>query len=126
MLNKKRILVINDEQDILFQVKRWLKTAGYFVKITKTAIHGIELLRTGYFDLILLDFNLEKEKIGSKTAKTFIPLFKIINPLIPIIIMSSSNPNLNHKDLKVSGIFAIRSSLWKDLPAKIKQVLDKH
>lgn len=123
MQGEKRILVVNDEREMSKQIKRWLDNAGYGVKCTVTAERALELFRNDNFDLILLDFNLKKEKNGAKTAKTFIPLFKDINPLVPIILISATEPNLVKETFDVAAVFNVRSSIWKNLPLIVNQVL---
>ena len=91
--DKKRILIINDEKEMLEQIKRWLIIAGYMVQCTLTAENGIRMLNEDKFDLILLDYHLKAERTGAKTAKTFIPLFKNLRPSIPICCGRVSIPN---------------------------------
>lgn len=122
---KKRILVVNDEREMLVQIKRWLAIAGYLVKCTVTAENGIKLFSKKHFDLVVLDYHLKEEKAGEKTARTFIPVFKNINPSVPIVILSATETNLNKDDLGVSAVFIVRSAIWKTLPNIVEQVLEK-
>jgi len=126
MNNRKSILVVNDEEDMLTHIERWLLMAGFTVKCTITAEKGLQLFKEAQFDLVLMDFNLKKERNGSKTAKLFIPMFKKINPLIPIIIISATEPNLKKEDLNVSAVFIVQGSLWKNLPLAINRVLQNN
>ena len=120
---QKSILVVNDEKEMLDQINRWLVIAKYAVKCTLTAEEGIELFSKNNFDLILIDYHLKEEKSGAKTARSFIPLFKNINPSIPIIIISATEPSLNKDELDVAAVFIVRSTLWKNLPLIVNQVL---
>uniref|UniRef100_A0A7V0Z4Y1 Response regulator transcription factor n=1 Tax=candidate division WOR-3 bacterium TaxID=2052148 RepID=A0A7V0Z4Y1_UNCW3 len=54
----KKILVIDDEDDILDFVERVLKDAGFVVYKTKDAKQGLIVLQTEKIDLILLDIML--------------------------------------------------------------------
>jgi len=54
----KKILVIDDEDDILDFVERVLKDAGFVVYKAKDAKQGLTVLQTEKIDLILLDIML--------------------------------------------------------------------
>uniref|UniRef100_A0A7C6AFH8 Response regulator transcription factor n=1 Tax=candidate division WOR-3 bacterium TaxID=2052148 RepID=A0A7C6AFH8_UNCW3 len=54
----KKILVIDDEDDILDFVERVLKDAGFVVYKAKDAKQGLIVLQTEKIDLILLDIML--------------------------------------------------------------------
>lgn len=51
--NSKKILIIEDEQDIAKTMKRILETEGYTVEYTLDPKKGIEMVKK--FDLLLLD-----------------------------------------------------------------------
>ncbi len=121
---KKRILVVNDEEDMLEQINRWLAIAGYLVQSAITAEQGLKLFREDQYDLIVLDYHLKAEKTGAKTAKTFIPLFKNINPLVPIVIISATETKLDQNKLGVSAVFIVKGSLWKNLSSIIEQAFN--
>jgi len=120
---QKRILVVNDEPEMLDQIQRWLRIAGYFVTCTKTAEEGVKLFGDNHFDLVLLDYNLKAEKMGGRTAKTFIPFFKKLNPTIPIVIISATESRLNKDELGVAQVLILHQAIWKNLSNLIKEIL---
>jgi len=122
---QKRILVVNDEQEMLDQIQRWLGVAGYVVRCTMTAEDGIKLFSQSHFDLVLLDYNLKAEPIGARTAKMFIPLFKKLNPTIPIVIVSATESQLNKNELGVADVFILNRAIWRNLLNLINVVLAK-
>ena len=119
---QKSILVVNDEQDMLDQIQRWLGVAGYAVMCTMTAEDGVKLFGQSHFDLVLLDYNLKAESVGARTAKTFIPLFKKLKPAIPIIIISATESQLNKDELGVADVFILHRAIWRKLLDVIKQI----
>ena len=121
--DKKNILVVNDEKAMLDQIRRWLVAAGYLVESTLTAEDGLKLFTQGHFDLVLLDYNLKTESAGARTARTFIPLFKKLNPTIPIVIISATETNLNKEKLGVVAVFILHRAIWKNLPNLIDEIL---
>jgi CheY-like chemotaxis protein len=120
---QKNILVVNDEQEMLDQIQRWLGIAGYVVRCTMTAEDGIKLFGQNHFDLVLLDYNLKEERTGARTAKTFIPLFKKLNPKIPIVIISATESKLNKDELGVAAVFILHRAIWRNLSNLIKEIL---
>ncbi|MDZ7331021.1 MAG: response regulator [candidate division KSB1 bacterium] len=120
---QKRILVVNDEREMLDQIHRWLTLAGYVVKCTNTAEDGIRIFRETHFDLVLLDYNLKQERNGARTAKTFIPRFKQLNPTIPIIIISATESRLDKDELGVAGVMILHQAIWKELANEIAKII---
>lgn len=120
---QKNILVVNDEELMLEQIQRWLGIAGYGVMCTITAQEGIKLFGQNHFDLVLLDYNLKLEPMGARTAKTYIPLFKKLNPIIPIVIISACEFTLNKDDLGVAAVFILHRACWKNLSSLINEVI---
>ena len=120
---QKSILVVNDEQEMLDQIQRWLGIAGYAVNCTLTAEDGVKLFDQNHFDLVLLDYNLKAEPIGARTAKMFIPLFKKLNPIIPIVIVSATESKLNKDELGVADVFILHRAIWRNLLNLINGIL---
>lgn len=57
-LNNKRILMIDDEQDILLPLKYRLESSGYDIRTATTGVEGLEKARKESPDLIVLDLML--------------------------------------------------------------------
>lgn len=122
-LKKRHILVINDEKEMLDQIKRWLDIAGFGVRCTLTAEDGIKLFSDNQFDLVLLDYNLKAENVGARTAKTFIPQFRELNPKVPIVISSATEPKLNKEELGVAAVLILQQTIWKNLSNLIAELI---
>jgi DNA-binding response OmpR family regulator len=58
MAEKKRILVVDDEQDILDLLTELLTGHGYAVETALDAAGALEHVRASIFDAAILDFNL--------------------------------------------------------------------
>lgn len=54
-MEQKRILLVDDEQDILTSVKMFLETQGYYVETTDNGKDALDILKKEKFDLVLLD-----------------------------------------------------------------------
>lgn len=53
-----RVLAIDDEQVVCESIRRVLTGEGYFVETTTSPREGVELLRKGTYDLLLLDIKM--------------------------------------------------------------------
>lgn len=123
MNERKRLLVINDEPDMIDQLDRWLSKEGYTVDSTLQGKEAVERVQNDHYDLILLDYNLKKEKDGEKTAKAFIPQITKANPLIPIIVISATERNISANSLGVKNVLIVDSTFWKKLLNLVKITL---
>ncbi|MBE3097858.1 MAG: response regulator [Planctomycetes bacterium] len=87
MANKKTVIVIDDDPDVLEATKVTLEGSGYAAVTAMSGPEGLSRIRQGGIDCIILDVMMAKEtegfhiaqdlKADSKTAK------------IPIIMMTS-------------------------------------
>lgn len=75
---KKRILVIDDDEQVLISLECLLENEGYETTTAWSGQEGLALLRSNEFDLVLLDDylrDIEHEEIfGEIRAMTFQPL----------------------------------------------------
>ena len=65
-----RILIVDDDPDIIFTLKMVLEAEKFEVLSAKTGIEGLERVYLDYPDLILLDLMLESYDTGFTVAKT--------------------------------------------------------
>ncbi len=87
-MKSKKILVLDDDRIVLESCKRVLEAEGFKVFLVSSAREAVELLTTGYFDLMIMDVKMPEhdgmyllEKIKEKW-----PLD--IWPELPVVVMS--------------------------------------
>ncbi|MFQ5631202.1 MAG: GAF domain-containing protein, partial [bacterium] len=111
----RRVLVVNDELDMLNKIKWKLQTAGYSVTGTEYGRDAIHICNRGQFDAILMDYHLKKDTGRSCTAFDFIPAIRNTLPTTPIILTSAS---LREKPAG-TGMFdyflEINAAFWDDV-----------
>ncbi|HVP16675.1 MAG TPA: response regulator [candidate division Zixibacteria bacterium] len=56
--NKKRILIVDDDEAVLESIGDYLALKGYIVDTAKTGTEAIEKSRKGFFNLAILDIRL--------------------------------------------------------------------
>ncbi|PAB58596.1 response regulator transcription factor [Anaeromicrobium sediminis] len=93
-MDKKRILVVEDEQKILDVVKAYLKKEGYEVLVATNGERALEIFEEEIIHLVVLDLMLPKtsgEEVCSKIRTT---------SDIPIIMLTAKN----EEDEKIQGL----------------------
>ncbi len=61
MEDKKRVLIVEDDQDISMIEEAYLEAAGFETKIIVDGVKAVDLLEKEKFDLILLDLMLPRK-----------------------------------------------------------------
>ena len=82
--NKKTILLIEDDEAVLFAMERYLRSVGFELIIAKDGIEGIKKVKSGGYDLVITDIVMPHVSgTGIVTV-----LKKNVNPQIPIIAIT--------------------------------------
>lgn len=100
----KRILVVDDDEDILFIVERILTDAGFQTRGTSFSEGVVQLAEKFQPELILLDYMLTDGNGGDICRE-----FKQHGALneVPVIMFSAyTNPNLNFDDFGCDSFIA--------------------
>jgi CheY-like chemotaxis protein len=126
MVEKKRILLIDDEKDLCFFLKTNLENTGEFdVLVSNRGNKGIELAQGEKPDLILLDI-LMPEMSGDEVAE--ILLENPVTAKIPIIFLTAmvTKEEIGDVMLKKRGgrNFIAKPVTTKEVVAAIKKVLE--
>lgn len=90
-----KILVVDDEQSILFFMKEALTKKGYQVDSATSAEMGISKVKQDAFSLIVLDVRLP-----GMSGIDAIKKFRGLDPLVPIIIMTA----YGNRDLAIRAV----------------------
>ncbi len=84
----KKILVVDDEEDIRESVKQVLETMNYQVNLASSGREALELLQKNIFDLVLLDIlmpqmsgtqTLEKIRTNPKTKDQKVAFLTVVD-----------------------------------------------
>jgi len=82
MPEKSKIMVVDDDHDVLEVCRIVLEREGFAVSTARSAAEGRERLRAALPDLLILDIMMEEADSGFKLAQEF-------GPSLPIIVLSS-------------------------------------
>ncbi len=100
---EKKILIIDDDEDLLLGLTPRLKTSGYAVVWAGDAVAAISVARKEAPDLVILD-------LGLPAGDGFLVLnrLKTLSDLatIPVIVLSARDPGLNKKRALEAGALA--------------------
>lgn len=124
MANKKLILVIDDDLDIVDSVEVILTKNGFEVVKAMSGADGIEAATSRNPDLILCDMMMERVDSGSKVAEEL----RKKNMKVPIFLLSSignaTASNIEIDKLGFNGVFQKPVDPSR-LVSTIKKVLDR-
>ena len=90
MKDKTKILLVDDEQDILELIKYHLEKEGFIVKIVYNGIQALEIARIFLPDLILLDVMMP-EMDGIETCKEIRQDRRLKNTLVALLTARSED-----------------------------------
>jgi DNA-binding NtrC family response regulator len=83
MEKKGRILLVDDDEGVLFTTKAIFEFANYSVQTVESGRGCFEALKEGSFDVVILDIQL-----GDMNGLEVLREIKRLQPKLPVIIMS--------------------------------------
>ncbi len=119
MAEPVRVLLVDDEEDVLESVGFWLTSKGYHITKAKNGEAALEILKEGRHDVVFLDVVMPILD-GIETLRRL----RAFNKMIPVILVTASNFTDENryagaKALGISGLFPKGSSL-----TQLTQVLE--
>ncbi len=103
-MSDKKILVIDDDPDILDSIKAVLSSKGFKVVTATDGKDGVEKFKSEKPDIVLCDMMMEKVDAGSKVAE----LIRKEDKKTPVYLLSSignaTASNISVSDLGFNGV----------------------
>jgi DNA-binding response OmpR family regulator len=100
-MDRKKVLVVDDDRDFTHVISVYLKAYGYDVVVASDAVEAITVAQTTRPDIILLDIGLPKEdgltvlnRLASSDRTT----------LIPVIVVTGKDPSLKKSCLAAGAM----------------------
>ena len=112
-MDKKRILLVDDEADFLEVIKNRLEVNGYLVLTASNGKEALELLKKEKVDAVLLDI-LMPQMNGIETLKKI----REDNKQLPVFMLTAYSDKINFglaNDLGASGYIVKTSDLQKEI-----------
>jgi len=115
----KKILVVDDDQDLLVVLRSFLEKNGYDVRVSISCEEGLQIFYSFQPDLVLLDINVGNED-GLAMCKKIKTQSDFLH--IPVILISA-----NHDALKFYQDFYANSYVEKPFKLNnLRQVVEMH
>ncbi len=114
----QRILIIDDDEDIIETVGSLLKFEGYNVDFATTTEQGVEMIKNAPPDLVLLDIMFPDKKTKGFDAAGEI---KAINPNLPLFVFTAINREYAFDFSKDD----IKADEFINKPVKVDRLVDK-
>ncbi len=124
MEDRKKILVVDDEEDLVIALSARLKAGGYEVLVARDGLEALTKARTLKPDLILLDLMLPKMD-GYKVAR----LLKLDQRYagIPILMLTARGQEMDQDLGRQAGVddYIVKPFDSTELMVRIKELLEK-
>jgi len=120
----ERILLVDDEVQIVRMEQQMLERLGYHVTVRTSSIEALEAFRAvpDKFDLVITDMTMPN-MTGVELAKKIIE----IRPDIPMIICTGFSEKISEHKAIAMGIrgYVMKPAVKRELAKKIRKVLDQ-
>ena len=118
--NKKRVLLVDDDPDFLFQQRIQLEASGYAVMDADGVEPALKILQTGSFDIAIIDLMMEETDAGFRLSREI----KKINPSLPVIIISgvASETGIEFDTATKEERSWIKADAMLDKPVRFEQL----
>lgn len=119
-----KILIIDDEANILFMLKKMLERYGYETELASNGVEGIEQFKKSNPDLVITDI-IMPEKEGLETIREM----KRIKSDVKLIAMSGGGKVSAENYLTIARIFGASKLIAKpftikDMLSAVRELLD--
>lgn len=99
-MEKGKILIVDDEEDIIMSFQLILEDEGYYVETTKSAKEALQKLKKADFDLVLSDMRMPE-----MTGEEFLEELRKFNKITSFIVMTAYGTIENAVNCMKKGAF---------------------
>lgn len=117
-MSNTRILIVDDEENIRFALKRWFEWNGYDVDVAEDGDVAVEKCRQGSYDVVTLD--IEMPRMNGKHALKAIRQFR---PDIKVIVLTGYSEELVDPALQDASKIMIKPVSLTVLEKEVRQLI---
>src|SRR5512146_1687940 len=88
-LSGARILIADDQNDVLQALRMLLKADGYELEMANTPRAALERVRTAEFDAIIMDLNYTLDTTSGTEGMDLLAAVKTADPALPVVVMTA-------------------------------------
>ena len=84
-----RVLVADDQRDVLEALRLLLKSEGYQIETVTSPVRLFETAETREFDVILLDLNYTRDTTSGQEGLDLLARLQLLDSTIPVVVMTA-------------------------------------
>src|SRR5215831_9707532 len=84
-----RVLIADDQQDILDALRLLLVDEGYEVQSARSPAEALERLEAADFDLAILDLNYTRDTTSGQEGFDLMERIRALDPVLPVLVMTA-------------------------------------
>jgi len=84
-----RILVADDQRDVLEAARLLLREEGYEVKSTRSPAGILAAVECGDFDALLMDLNYARDTTSGREGLDLLGRLRVLDPELPVVVMTA-------------------------------------
>ena len=115
---KKKVLVVDDEQNIRLLLKEELTDEGYDVVLAKNGAEALEIIKEEKPDLVTLDI-----KMPGEDGLSVLRRIREIEYDLPVIICSAYSVYKSDFSAVAADHYVVKSSNFEELKNKIREIM---
>ncbi len=89
LVGKPRVLVVDDQRDVLESLRFLLKTEGFDVETASAPRHLLETLKKHDFDVVLMDLNYARDTTSGQEGLDLLRDIQALDPELPVVMMTA-------------------------------------
>ena len=84
-----RILIADDQPDIVESLRLLLKTQGFVIESASSPAGVLEALESGEFDLMLIDLNYARDTTSGREGLDLLTAIRKLDATLPVVVMTA-------------------------------------
>ena len=88
-MDKKRILIADDQPDVLEALRFLLKAEGYQIDAVSSPAAVVNALETRDYDVLIMDLNYTRDTTSGQEGLDLLGKIQSVDPTVPVIVMTA-------------------------------------
>ena len=91
MSNPGRILIADDQSDVIEALRLLLKGEGFRIESANSPGSALATLEAGDFDAVLMDLNYTRDTTSGQEGLDLLARIQAIDSALPVVVMTTGN-----------------------------------